>query len=137
MKTYTWSEFNAALGVGIDMTAEAAEQETTEMPFPVVRAIAETHLANIAWPWELAGVAAPAPEDTPTAFTAEQISQAINGAVDEAAEREGGCANDRDNLLVNAVLALLEDPDADLGDVAESCYGEDADTIAAWARDAA
>ncbi|MCX5216216.1 hypothetical protein OG689_44580 [Kitasatospora sp. NBC_00240] len=132
--TYTQTEINTALSAGIEMTAEAAGQEITDAPFPQVRAAALAILANEARPSNEAASIATAPDDG-RAFTPEQVNQAVNRAVDDTAERVGrGCANDRDNLLVNAVLTLLEDPEAEFSDVADTCYGEDPDTIAGWAR---
>ena len=139
MTTYTWTQFNAALVAGIEMTAEAAEQETAYWPFPAVRLCARGNLANAAWPSEMGPFTDTGADDALAAFTFEfdQISRAVNGAVDEVAARKRRCANDRDNLLVNAILTVLKEPGADLDDVADECYGEAPDTVAGWARDAA
>jgi len=53
----------------------------------------------------------------------EQVSKAVNRAVDDP--------------IVNCVMALLEDPRADSGDVAYSCHNRNPGTIAALARRAA
>ncbi|WP_439681524.1 hypothetical protein [Embleya sp. MST-111070] len=131
--TYTHSEIEAALTAGIEMTAEVAEQNTTDHVFSRVRAGTLARIARIAWPSDgpLTGEAVP---NDAYGFTFEQVSRAVNGAVDAAAGNH--CPNDRDNLLANTVLTLVKDPNASFDDIAGSCYSEDPDTIAEWVRDA-
>lgn len=68
------------------------------------------------------------------AYTRDQVSDALNRATDDAAAP--GCADDIDSFAVNAALTLLEAPNATFADVATECYGEDADDVAQWLRDA-
>ncbi|NEE25325.1 hypothetical protein G3M53_07560 [Streptomyces sp. SID7982] len=71
-------------------------------------------------------------------WTRDQVSEAVNWAVDQGANAvRGSCADDLDNLLVNAVMSLLDDPHAEFEDVAVENYGEEPETVSRWARDAA
>jgi len=133
---YTWSEINTALSAGVAMTAEVAGQLVTDAPFPGVCADLLARLCGQVLPWEEVVFTAPVSYDA-YLFTAEQVSAAVNRAVDVAVRGERRRCNDRDDLIVNCVVALLEDPGADFTDVAYSCYGQSPDTIAGWARRAA
>ncbi|MFJ7004203.1 hypothetical protein ACIQWY_29860 [Streptomyces albidoflavus] len=71
-------------------------------------------------------------------WTRDQVSEAVNWAVDQGASTvRGGCADDLDNFVVNAVLSLLDEPGTEFEDVAVESYGETPQTVARWLRDAA
>ncbi|MGC5042430.1 hypothetical protein ACLQ16_03835 [Streptomyces albidoflavus] len=74
-----------------------------------------------------------AADDEAPQYTREQVSQAVNNGVDLAVEKERrGYADDLDNLVVNAALTLLDDPDADFYKVATECYSESPRVIRSW-----
>ncbi|MFI5868522.1 hypothetical protein [Streptomyces sp. NPDC051546] len=64
-------------------------------------------------------------------YSRDQVSTAVNAAVDDSAQTvRQQHADDIDNLVVNAVLTLLVHPDASFADIVEECYGgEDADAV--------
>lgn len=68
-------------------------------------------------------------------FSYNEISEAINRAASDV-EGEIICSEERTtdqiNLVVNAALHYLTNPDSDLTDVATSCYEESLDTILEW-----
>lgn len=77
------------------------------------------------------------------AFTRDQVSGAVNAAADsliysdEAAEAEGvycvhETAVDAANAMVNVTMGLLDDPSADIDQIIEEAYGEDAETVLGW-----
>ncbi|GHF33011.1 hypothetical protein GCM10010218_12610 [Streptomyces mashuensis] len=76
---------------------------------------------------------ADAPDDDAPQYTREQVSQAVNSGIDLAAEHTGRAyADDLDNLVVNAALTLLDDPDADFYTVATECYSESPRVVRSW-----
>ncbi|MFJ6437853.1 hypothetical protein [Streptomyces sp. NPDC091416] len=70
-------------------------------------------------------------------YTRQHVSAAVNAGVDAAAERiREQCADDINNLAVNAVLTLLDQPDASYAAVVAECYGgEDPDDVSGWLAD--
>jgi hypothetical protein len=69
-------------------------------------------------------------------FSEAQVSTAINRAADDVIELAGSPdqgVRDAANLIVNAAMTYLADPDATLED-AVGCYGDDVtlDEIADW-----
>jgi hypothetical protein len=150
--TFTLPEIVTALNEGFGMAVAETSLTINEPRFTLPMAATLAHLDNPDLRWQdvmlrhalvQAQVAAeyqvPVPEDDGRTWTRDQVADAVNWAIDEAAatRRLGACADDLDNLAVNAVLTLLGDPEATLDDVAEENYGESARTIARWARDAA
>ncbi|MFJ7054765.1 hypothetical protein ACIQU7_23945 [Streptomyces albidoflavus] len=84
------------------------------------------------------GYAIPEVPDDGRVWTRDQVSEAVNWAVDQGASTvRGGCADDLDNFVVNAVLSLLDEPGTEFEDVAVESYGETPQTVARWLRDAA
>ncbi|MFI1012601.1 hypothetical protein [Streptomyces sp. NPDC020965] len=81
----------------------------------------------------LGALSAPGADDTTPQFTREQVSRAVNRGVDAAA-RTSGCSRhqDLDNLVVNAALTLLDDPEADFASVVFDCYIESPETVRSW-----
>ncbi|AKN68708.1 hypothetical protein QR97_01810 [Streptomyces sp. PBH53] len=76
--------------------------------------------------------ATPADDDEPQ-YTRDQVSQAVNNGVDLAAEHERRTyPDDVDNLVVNAALTLLDDPEADFDQVAVECYSESPRVVRSW-----
>ncbi|MEU5431122.1 hypothetical protein AB0H73_36715 [Streptomyces olivoreticuli] len=74
-----------------------------------------------------------APDDDAPQYTREQVSQAVNSGIDLAAENTGRAyADDLDNLVVNAALTLLDDPDADFYKVTTECYSESPRVVRSW-----
>lgn len=71
-------------------------------------------------------------------YTHGQVLQAVNAAADsiEQALAQAGhdVAGRRDllNLVVNATMGFLEDPDVDLATVADRCYGEPEQEVLSW-----
>ncbi|MDI3409283.1 hypothetical protein [Streptomyces cavernicola] len=74
-----------------------------------------------------------AADDEAPQYTREQISQAVNNGVDlPAAQERRTVADDLDNLIVNAALTLLDDPDADFYKVVTKNYGESPRVVRSW-----
>ncbi|MEU9355075.1 hypothetical protein AB0D65_29775 [Streptomyces griseoloalbus] len=150
--TFTLPDIVTALNGGFGMAAAETPLTIAEPRFTLPMAATLAHLndpdvkwADVALTYATVRAQIEAehemtvPEDDGRTWTRDQVADAVNWAIDEAAgtRRLGACADDLDNLAVNAVLTLLDDPDATFEDVATECYGEDPDEIARWARDAA
>ncbi|MFE2184144.1 hypothetical protein [Streptomyces sp. NPDC059455] len=148
--TFTLSQIVAALNEGIEMAADESGCNITDERFTWPYAATLVHLDNPDAPWTHVAVRhdahrqisreggeEPVSEDGRT-FTRDQVSAAVNWAVDEATDfrRLGACADDIDNFVVNAVLTLLDDPDASFDDVVTECYGEGPDRVSSWLADA-
>lgn len=69
-----------------------------------------------------------------TTFTSQQIATALNKAADEIAELDPSDERIRDtvNLMVNAAVHFLANPDDDLDDAIEANYDEDLNVIISW-----
>lgn len=67
-------------------------------------------------------------------WTREDISNAVNNGVDLVADELAGGERDMDlmNMVVNAVMTLLENPNYTLDEVIEECYGEDPEEVRSW-----
>ncbi|MET8717413.1 hypothetical protein ABZV52_30055 [Streptomyces sp. NPDC004735] len=152
MSTFTLPEIVTALNQGFEMAVSETHLTIDKPRFTVPMAATLAHLDDSEVEW--AAVASrynevraeieaeskmSVPDDDGRTWTRERVADAVNWAIDEAADvvRLGACADDLDNLAVNAVLTLLDDPDATLDDVAAESYGESSRTVASWARDAA
>jgi hypothetical protein len=61
-------------------------------------------------------------------YTREEILRAVNAGAEMAIEGQ----DDLLNLAVNAIMTLLDKPDASIQDVITECYGEDADEVLSW-----
>lgn len=71
---------------------------------------------------------------TTAIYTADDVSQALNSACDDvitAADMDEEGARDALNLLVNAALARLDDPNVTLCEVADANYGISDEELAA------
>ncbi|WP_329155803.1 hypothetical protein OIU91_41240 (plasmid) [Streptomyces sp. NBC_01456] len=152
--TFTHPDVVAALEAGMEMAADESGRPVSAERFTWATAAALTYLDGAGAPWadvyarhiELAAAQAAADrgedvEDTSDLYAGmrysrEQVSAAVNAGVDAAArmirERQ---ADDIDNLAVNAVLTLLDAPDASFDAVVEECYGVDADAVSGWLSD--
>lgn len=152
--TFTHPDVVGALEAGMEMTADESGRPVTAERFTWATAAALTYLDDGAAPWadvharhiEITAAQAVAArgEDVENTsdvyagmlYSREQVSAAVNAGVDAAArtirERQ---ADDIDNLAVNAVLTLLDDPDASFDAVVEECYGVDADDVSGWLSD--
>ncbi|MFB8290206.1 hypothetical protein [Kitasatospora purpeofusca] len=137
--SFTLSDLHTAVTKGTAMTAGAAEQTITDDPFPSFRTTILAYLIAPASDWKdrESNAARLLADQGDPSFTYDQVSEAVNRAVDDTARHEHHGANDRDYLFVNAVLTLLNEPQAQLADIAASAYGQDPDTIRSWARNAA
>ncbi|MFI8201001.1 hypothetical protein ACIF6K_31515 [Streptomyces sp. NPDC085942] len=113
--TFTRDQVEEAVCAGFEMAAEESGVSVDNSDFERTRVRF----------WELLDLIG-------TTYTRDQIQTALNAAPDAGAR----CADDIDNFAVNATLTLLDNPDAAFGDVAEECYGEDADEVAGWLADA-
>lgn len=73
----------------------------------------------------------------PTTFTSQQIATALNKAADEIAELDPSDERIRDtvNLVVNAAVHFLANPDDDLDEAIEANYDEDPDVVVGWITD--
>ncbi|MGW2864316.1 hypothetical protein [Streptomyces sp. NPDC001205] len=66
-------------------------------------------------------------------WTREDISKAVNNGADLVGD-ELGSERDTDllNMVVNAVLTLLENPHYTLDEVITECYDEDPEEVRSW-----
>ncbi|MEU2366190.1 hypothetical protein ABZ616_36520 [Streptomyces noursei] len=66
-------------------------------------------------------------------WTREDISNAVNNGVDLVND-ELGSERDTDlmNIVVNAVMTLLENPHYTLDEVIQECYDEDPEEVRSW-----
>nr|BEK71359.1 hypothetical protein KPHV_85860 [Kitasatospora purpeofusca] len=137
--SFTLADIHTAVTKGTAMTADAAEQAVTDDPFPSFRITILAYLIAPTSDWKdrRSNAARLLADQGDPSFTYDQVREAVNRAVDDTARREHYGANDRDYLFVNAVLTLLEEPQATLADIAASAYSQDPDTIRFWARNAA
>jgi hypothetical protein len=147
MTTYTRSQAHTAVGQGIELAAAESGLDCDAARFTWATAAILTVLDNPRAAW--ADVEARHAQlqhdeharevaDGDTQVTRDQVSKAVNDGIDWAAEKvRGRAADDIDNLAVNAVLTLLEDPAASFEDIVASCYGEDPAVVGRWLADAA
>ncbi|GHG13820.1 hypothetical protein ACFFSH_31105 [Streptomyces filamentosus] len=144
----------AAIDAGTKMAAEESGRSLSSERFTWATAAALTYLDNTEAPWadvcarhlEITAAQAAAcrgdeVEDTSDLYegmrySREQVSAAVNAGVDAAAETIRECADDIDNLTVNAILTLLDHPDASFAEVVAECYdGEGVDDVSGWLAD--
>ncbi|WP_399554017.1 hypothetical protein [Streptomyces anulatus] len=123
--TFTRDQVEEALTAGFEMAAEESRATFDNSDFRRTRALFRSILDQV----DMAS--GPSAPGEPT-YTREQVQTALNTATDAGPKT----ADDIDNFAVNATLTLLDDPDAAFGDVAEECYGADADQVAGWLVDA-
>ncbi|ATM24548.1 hypothetical protein SMD44_p10049 (plasmid) [Streptomyces alboflavus] len=151
---FAYTDVLAAVRAGIRMTAEEAGRSLTNQRFTWITAAALTYLDNPEAPWAdvvarretiAAAKAAENRQEKNSSpdprhdirCTYDQVSRAVNKAVDTTAETVRNLApDDIDNFVVNAVLTLLEQPDASFDDIViESYGGEEPDHVSAWLMD--
>ncbi|MFH8439312.1 hypothetical protein ACH4A3_29325 [Streptomyces sp. NPDC018007] len=123
--TFTRDQIEQAVTDGFQMAADEASVSVNNSDFRRTRVLFRSILDQVD------AASGPTTPGEPT-YTREQIQEALNTATDAGAR----CADNIDNFAVNAALTLLDNPDAAFGDVAEECYGEDADEVAGWLADA-
>ncbi|MET8696871.1 hypothetical protein ABZV65_30525 [Streptomyces bauhiniae] len=148
---FTLPEIVAALHNGVEMTADESGLLFLDGRFTWAYAATLAYLDNPGTTWAevtdrhndllqlwMAGKELPDSDDDRT-YSREQVTGAVNWAVDKSAEVNhlGGHADDVDNFLANAVLALLVYPDATFCDVVEKSYGKAPKKVSGWLRDAA
>ncbi|SEE82839.1 hypothetical protein SAMN05216483_6683 [Streptomyces sp. 2131.1] len=131
---FTYEQVEKALGEGFNMAAEESGVDVENRDFAATQSAFWAYLNVLAVPRP----ATPLHPVTYETYTRDQVSTALNRAVDDMAARlHNGVADDIDNFAVNAALTLLDDPDASFADVTSECYGEDADVVSGWLADAA
>ncbi|MEV8344480.1 hypothetical protein [Streptomyces niveus] len=148
--TFTRAQIMTAINEGFEMAAAESRFsiDSDRFTWPVAATLTYLDDPAASWSHVLARHVAylldrEAAEETPATddgrtFTRDGLSTAVNRGVDDAAHyRRHRCASDIDNLAVNAVLTLLDTPEASFADVTVACYGEDADEVAGWLVDAA
>lgn len=59
-------------------------------------------------------------------YTRGQVSNAVNAGVDMVID------GDTANLVVNAVMTLLDAPGATIEEIINECYSEDPETVLSW-----
>ncbi|MEU6462210.1 hypothetical protein [Streptomyces sp. NPDC046976] len=124
--TFMQAQVDTAIHDGFEMAASEAGVDVDNRDF------VETQAAFWAYLQLAQGHGAEA------VYTREQVSAALNLAVDDMAEQlHGGTADDIDNFAVNAALTLLETPGASFEDITVECYGEDAAEVSRWLTQAA
>ncbi|MFE9679342.1 hypothetical protein ACFYO5_35390 [Streptomyces sp. NPDC006259] len=152
--TFTHPDVVAALEAGMEMAADESGRPATAERFSWATAAALTYLDSAGAPWadvyarhiEITATQAAADrgedvEDTSELYAGmhyspEQVSAAVNAGVDAAARTiRDQHADDIDNLAVNAVLTLLDDPEASFDAVVARCYGIQADAVSGWLSD--
>ncbi|NML55103.1 hypothetical protein HHL19_35760 [Streptomyces sp. R302] len=74
----------------------------------------------------------PEPKDDGRTWTRSQVEAAVNWAIDEGAAhlRKGAHADYADTFALNAVLTLLDNPDATFEDITAECFQASADSVA-------
>ncbi|MEV8022470.1 hypothetical protein AB0O76_40495 [Streptomyces sp. NPDC086554] len=67
-------------------------------------------------------------------WTREDISNAVNNGADLVADELTGSERDTDlmNMVVNAVMTLLDNPHYTLDEVITECYDEDPEEVRSW-----
>ncbi|MFD9563365.1 hypothetical protein [Streptomyces sp. NPDC059994] len=81
-----------------------------------------------------AGAMRPGSRKTVYVWTREDISSAVNAGVDLVAEELAGSERDQDlmNMVVNAVMHILENPNTSLDEVIRENYEEDPEEVRSW-----
>ncbi|MGW3335585.1 hypothetical protein ACWDF9_34170 [Streptomyces rubiginosohelvolus] len=123
--TFTRDQVEQALTAGFEMAAEESRVSVDNSDFRRTRALFRSILDQLDAASDLNIPGEPT-------YTRDQIQAALNTATDAGPK----AADDIDNFAVNATLTLLDNPDAVLGDIAEECYGEDADEVTGWLANA-
>lgn len=135
-KLYSHADVQKAITNGAKMAADAARlpRGADRFTWGVAAVMAMLDAPGATWAdvVRMAAAAGLAADNKPQ-FTADQVSQAVNAGVDRIADLLGRtCPDNLDNLVVNAALTLLDDPDADLDAVATVCYEESPDVVRSW-----
>ena len=121
--TFTHDQVTKAIKDGFEMAAAESGVDVDNGDF-------ETSRTTF---WEYLGGEAGA------RYTSDQVSTALNRAVDDMAEQlHGKTPDDIDNFAVNAALTLLDNPNASFDDIIAECYDdEDPEVVSGWLADAA
>ncbi|MFG2986177.1 hypothetical protein ACGFYQ_33835 [Streptomyces sp. NPDC048258] len=145
--TYTRAQVVIAVEEGLELAADESGRSVTERRFALALSAVLARLDNPAATWDDALVryaelraaedtAGAAAEDG-TTFTRDEVNTRVWDGIELAADNFGQHGTDDiDNLALNAVMTLLDDPAASFDDIAEDCYAEDPDAIVGWLRDA-
>ena len=129
---HTRAQIRAALTKGLTMAAAEARLSSSAARFTWARTAAMTLLEKPGAAWaevksehdKATPDKPPTDDDTPR-FTRDEVSQAVNNGVDLAAKHNGrAIPDDLDNFVVNAALTLLDNPEAEFGQVVAECYSE-------------
>jgi hypothetical protein len=88
----------------------------------------ESLLRPAGWPEQAAGT------EPPVTFTREQVSDAVNAGADLVVDGlgVGEAESDLVNLVVNAIVAVLESPGISLDDVIRQNYETDPAEVRGW-----
>ncbi|WP_328333455.1 hypothetical protein [Streptomyces sp. NBC_00455] len=139
VKLYSRDAVHTAIVDGVTLAADEAHHSNQADRFTWAITAVMTYLDAPSAPWaEVKNrhyqPTPDAAEDDETAqYIREQVSQAVNNGVDAAARHTGRrFPDDLDNLVVNAALTLLDDPDADFYTVAVECYSESPRVVRSW-----
>ncbi|RLU79914.1 hypothetical protein CTZ27_35770 [Streptomyces griseocarneus] len=139
-KLYSRAQVSTAINDGATLAADEAHVSSYADRFAWAVTAVMTLLDAPSAPWgevknrhyRQAPADAPADDEAPQ-YTRDQVSRAVNSGIDRAAEHTGRpYADDLDNLVVNAALTLLDDPDADFYKVVAECYSESPRVVRSW-----
>ncbi|MEV0449750.1 hypothetical protein [Streptomyces sp. NPDC050600] len=74
-----------------------------------------------------------AENNDPRTYTRAEAARAVNAGIDLAAEHSGrNQPDDLDNFLGNAVITLLDEPNATFDDIVFACYDDEPDEVRSW-----
>ncbi|MCX4677664.1 hypothetical protein OG413_20545 [Streptomyces sp. NBC_01433] len=139
-KLYSRADIRTAVSDGLDLAADEANMSEYDDRFAWAATSVMTLLDEPSAQWadvknhHYRTAPAEAPTDDAPLFTRKQVAQAIAKGVDLAAQHQGGrhAPDDLDNLVVNAALTLLDDPDADFHTIAIESYDESPRRVRSW-----
>lgn len=135
---YSRDQVHTAIVDGVVLSADEAHRSNESARFAWAITAAMTYLdaPSASWAEVKNRHYQPTPDaadDEEPQYIRDQVSQAVNNGVDKAAEHNGRTyPDDLDNLVVNAVLTLLDAPDADFYQVATECYSESPRVVRSW-----
>ncbi|MFE3139690.1 hypothetical protein [Streptomyces scopuliridis] len=140
VKLYSRAQVRTAINDGATMAADEAHVSSYADRFAWTITAVMTLLDQPSAPWAAvknqhykATVDLVVADDEVPQYTRDQVSQAVNNGIDLAAQHERRTvADDLDNLIVNAALTLLDDPEADFYKVVTECYSESPRIVRSW-----
>ncbi|MBT2396288.1 hypothetical protein [Streptomyces sp. ISL-100] len=139
VKLYSRDEVHTAIVDSVTLAADEAHRSNQADRFAWAITAVMTYLDAPSAPWaevknrHYQPTPDAADDDEAPQFIREQVSQAVNNGVDASAQHTGrNIPDDLDNLVVNAALTLLDDPEADFYTVAIECYSESPRVVRSW-----